>query len=235
MSEKRQGIGVLYIVSTPIGNLKDISLRAIDVLSQVNLIAAEDTRRTQILLKHHQIQAPATSYHDFNKEKKTPQIIERLKAGESVALVSDAGTPGISDPCFHLIREAIRESIPVTAIPGPTAFVSALILSGLPLHRFVFEGFLPTKKGRRTRLLELREEPRTFILYESPYRLVKTLKDIRQIIGERQVAVVKELTKIHETVIRGSVSKVLEDLENLSIKGEWVLVVQGKASVLNAS
>lgn len=223
--------GILYIVSTPIGNLKDITLRAIEVLSRVNLIAAEDTRRTQILLAQYQIQTPTTSYHDHNKEKKAPQIIERLKTGESVALVSDAGTPGISDPCFYLIREALRESIPVTTIPGVTAFVPALILSGLPLHRFVFEGFLPTKKGRRTRLLELGEEPRTFILYESPHRLQKTLNDILEIMGDRNVALAKELTKIHERMIRGSITRVLQELEVVSTKGEWVLVVQGKASV----
>jgi 16S rRNA (cytidine1402-2'-O)-methyltransferase len=228
MSEERPGI--LYIVSTPIGNLKDITLRAIDILSQVNLVAAEDTRRTQILLAHYQIHTPTTSYHDHNKERKTPQIIARLKANESVALVSDAGTPGISDPCFYLIREAIRESITVTTVPGATAFVSALILSGLPLHRFVFEGFLPTKKGRQTRLLELGEERRTFILYESPHRLIRTLTDIREIMGDREVALVKELTKIHENTIRGSISRVLQELELVSTKGEWVLVVQGKTS-----
>lgn len=222
--------GILYIVSTPIGNLKDITLRAIDVLSRASLIAAEDTRRTQILLAQYQIQTPTTSYHDHNKEKKAPQIIERLKSGESVALVSDAGTPGISDPCFYLIREALRESISVTTIPGATAFVPALILSGLPLHRFVFEGFLPTKKGRRTRLLELSGESRTFILYESPHRVQKTLKDILEIMGDRNVALAKELTKIHEKIIRGPVSQVLRELEVISTKGEWVLVVQGKAS-----
>lgn len=219
--------GILYIVSTPIGNLQDISFRAVELLGQVDLIAAEDTRHTQKLLNHYGINTPKTSYHDFNKTQKTPVIIKRLIEGQNVALVSDAGTPGISDPCFYLIREAIREKIQITSVPGPTAFVAALILSGLPLHRFVFEGFLPVKKGRQTRLTELKTEKRTIILYESPHRIMKTLQELRAILGERQVAAIKELTKVHETVIRGEFGEVLEKLSNISLKGEWVLIIEG--------
>lgn len=219
--------GVLYIISTPIGNLKDITYRAIEVLSQVSLIAAEDTRHTQILLTHYQLPVATTSYHEYNKEKKTPWLIQKLKAGESIAVVSDAGTPGISDPCFHLIREALRESIEITTIPGATAFVPALILSGLPLNRFVFEGFLPVKKGRRSRLIELQQESRTIILYEAPHRLAKTLKELFEFLGDRSVAICKELTKVHEKVLRGRLSQVLENLNTVSIKGEWVIVIAG--------
>jgi len=199
----------------------------VEILDRVDLIAAEDTRRAKILLAHYKINTPTTSYYDHNKESKTPFLINRLIEGHSVALISDAGTPGISDPCFYLIREAIKASIEILAIPGPTAFVPALILSGLPLHRFVFEGFLPVKKGRQTRLKELREEPRTIVLYESPHRLIKTLEDLRTAWGNRPVAVIKELTKIHETIIRGPLVEVIEKLKQISTKGEWVIVVAG--------
>ncbi|MBN2093579.1 16S rRNA (cytidine(1402)-2'-O)-methyltransferase [candidate division KSB1 bacterium] len=217
------------MVSTPIGNLKDITFRAIDTLSNVNLIAAEDTRRTQILLNHYQIKTQTTSYHEYNKIQKTPLLIEKLKTGASIALVSDAGTPGISDPCFFLLQEAIKESIPISVIPGPTAFVPALLLAGLPLHRFAFEGFLPLKKGRQTRLKELSQEPRTLIIYEAPHRLKRTLNDLLAILGNRNVALCKELTKIHEMTLRGDLTTILQKLPEISIKGEWVIVVEGAA------
>ncbi len=225
----------LYIVSTPIGNLKDITFRAIEILSSVNLIAAEDTRRTQILLNHYQIKVQTISYHEYNKIQKTPLLIEKLKTGSSIALVSDAGTPGVSDPCFLLIQEAIKESIPITVIPGPTAFVPALLLSGLALHRFVFEGFLPLKKGRQTRLKELSLEPRTLIFYEAPHRLLRTLNDLFTIFGNRKVALCKELTKIHETIFRGDLITIIQKLPEISIKGEWVIVVEGLANSTHKS
>ncbi len=223
---------ILYIVSTPIGNLKDITFRAIEVLSTVELIAAEDTRRTQILLNNYQIKTQTTSYHEYNKIQKTPILIEKLKSGASIALVSDAGTPGISDPCFLLIQEAIKESVPISVIPGPTACVPALLLSGLPIHRFVFEGFLPLKKGRQTRLKELSQEPRTIIIYEAPHRLERTLNDLLAILGNRNVALCKELTKIHEMTLRGNLVTVVQKLHEISIKGEWVIVVDGMAGNL---
>lgn len=215
--------------------MKDITYRAIEVLSNVDLIAAEDTRRTQILLNHYQIKTKTTSYYEYNKIQKTPVLIEKLKSGASIALVSDAGTPGVSDPCFLLIQEAIKESIPISAIPGPTAFIPALLLSGLPLHRFVFEGFLPLKKGRQTRLKELSQETRTLILYEAPHRLIRTLKDIYTFWGNRRVAICKELTKIHESVFRGELTEILKKFPEISIKGEWVIVVEGANGYMTES
>lgn len=220
--------GKLYLVSTPIGNLKDITIRAIEVLSNVDLIAAEDTRRAAILLKHYDITTSTTSYFDFNKEKKTPGLIKKLVQGQSVAVISDAGTPGISDPAFYLAREAIREGIPVEAIPGATAFVPALIISGLPTDRFVFDGFLPTKKGRQKRLQEIAQEKRTIILYESAQRLLKTITDLKQHFGERRIAIVRELTKKFEQVYRGTLEHIDENPDLLKLKGEFVIVVEGK-------
>lgn len=222
--------GTLYIVSTPIGNLKDITLRALEVLSEADLIAAEDTRRTKILLHHYNTKTPTTSYHDFNKQRKTPHLLEKLKGGTSIALVSDAGTPGISDPAFYLIREAIRAEIPIVAVPGSTAFVPALIISGLPTDRFVFEGFLPVKKGRRKRLEELKEERRTLIFYESPQRIERTLADLEAYFGNRRAAVVRELTKKFEEVIRGVLSEVRRKLAEKTPKGEFVIILEGKRS-----
>ncbi len=219
--------GTLYIVSTPIGNLKDISLRALEILAHVDLIAAEDTRTSRILLDAYQIKTPTKSYHDFNKESVTPQLLEKLKSKESIAVISDAGTPGISDPAFYLVREAIKENIKIETIPGATAFVPALILSGLATDRFVFEGFLPPKKGRHTRLEQLAEEPRTIILYESPKRLYRTLVDIHKVIGDRQIAIVRELTKVFEQTIRGPLSELLTDFDKITLKGEIVLVIEG--------
>jgi len=219
--------GVLYLVSTPIGNLRDLSFRALDVLTQVDLIAAEDTRRTRILLEHYTVHTPTTSYFDHNKERKTPLLLNKLRHGVSIALVSDAGTPGISDPAFYLVRAVVEADLTVQAIPGPTAMIAALILSGLATDRFVFEGFLPVKKGRLKRLEALSCEPRTIILYESPQRLMRTLCDIKQHCGSRNVAIAREITKRFEECLRGNVIELIEQLENKKIKGEIVLVVEG--------
>ncbi len=222
--------GTLYLVSTPIGNLKDMSFRAVEILSSVELIAAEDTRHAGILLKHYEIQTPTTSFYDFNKEKKTPVLIHQIKAGESIALISDAGTPGISDPAFYIVREAIKENISIEAIPGATAFVPALIISGLPTDRFVFEGFLPPKKGRQTRLKELAEEKRTIIIYESPKKILKTLSHIREYLGNRRISISRELTKKFEETYHGSLDDVYENPDIIKTKGEFVIVIEGKAS-----
>ncbi|MDZ7270045.1 MAG: 16S rRNA (cytidine(1402)-2'-O)-methyltransferase [candidate division KSB1 bacterium] len=220
--------GVLYVVSTPIGNLRDITLRALDVLGQVDLIAAEDTRRTAVLLAEYGIHTPMTSYHEYNRARKAPQLIARLQSGQSLALVSDAGTPGISDPGAHLVREALANGLRVEAIPGPTALVTALVISGLATDRFAFEGFLPAKKGRTTRLESLREETRTLVLYESPHRLLRTLRDLLRVLGDRQAVMARELTKKFQEVIRGSLSELVSTLERKKVKGEVVLIVAGK-------
>ncbi len=220
--------GTLYLVSTPIGNLKDMSFRAVEILSSVDLIAAEDTRHAGILLKHYEIHTPTTSFFDFNKERKTPGLIQQLKAGKSIALISDAGTPGISDPAFYLVREAIKNNITIEAIPGATAFVPALILSGLPTDRFVFEGFLPPKKGRQTRLKELAEEKRTIILYESPKKILKILTDLHNFLGDRQVCLARELTKKFEQVYRGTLNEFTSNSEIIKQKGEFVIILEGK-------
>ncbi len=220
--------GTLYVVSTPIGNLKDITIRAIEVLSKVDLIAAEDTRHTRILLGHYNIKTPTTSYHDFNKEQKIPYLLGRLKSGDKIAVVSDAGTPGISDPAYRLVRECIEHDVPVETIPGATAFVPALVLSGLPTDRFVFEGFLPPKKKRKKRMEELKDETRTLIFYESPHRISRTLKDLEPYFGDRRAALIREITKKFEEVHRGSFSNLVEKLATITLKGEFVLIVEGK-------
>ena len=220
--------GTLYMVATPIGNLDDISYRAVKILSGVDAIAAEDTRKTRILLHHLNIQKELISYFSYNEEKRTPYLLSRLKEGQSIALVSDAGTPGISDPAFRIIRESIAEGISVKAIPGAAAFLPALIVSGLPIDRFVFEGFLPSKKGRMTRLKELAEERRTVVLYESPHRIMRTLQEIHEHFGEREMSVGRELTKKFEEVIRGKISEVLRALSSHTLKGEFVIVIDGK-------
>jgi 16S rRNA (cytidine1402-2'-O)-methyltransferase len=220
--------GVLYVVSTPIGNLEDITLRALKVLKEVDLVAAEDTRRTGLLLKHYGIKNRLESYHDFNKEKKAPALIEELKSGRSVAVTSDAGTPGVSDPCYLLVKLAIQEKIKVVPIPGASALLSALVVSGLPTDRFAFEGFLPVKPGkRRKRLEELRQEKRTLIFYESPHRLLKTLQDISQILGERRMVVARELTKKFEEIRRGTPEEIKGYFQESKVKGEFVLVIEG--------
>lgn len=219
----------LYIVSTPIGNLADITLRALDVLKKVDLIACEDTRHTGILLAHYNIKNKLTSYYEFNKKERTPEIINLLKQGQSIALVSDAGTPGISDPGFYLIREAIKETLAVIPIPGPSALLSALVVSGLPSDRFVFEGFLPKRDGRkRKKLEELKDEFRTMIFYDSPHRVLYSLQDILEILGDRPMVLVRELTKKFETIMRGSISDIIKEIENKKLKGEIVLVIGGK-------
>jgi len=222
--------GILYIVSTPIGNLEDITLRAIRTLREVRLIAAEDTRRTRILLDAYGIDTPLTSLHDRNELKKSVHLIARLNEGIDIAYVSDAGTPGISDPGYIFVKKAISESIRVIPVPGPVAAVAALNVSGLPMDRFVFFAFLPSRRGKRQQLLEsIKEETKTMVFYESPNRLVAALQDISEILGDRQIAVSRELTKIYEETLRGTVSEVSESLSGKKIKGEITLVISGAA------
>ena len=219
---------MLYIVSTPIGNLKDITLRALETLKSVDLIAAEDTRHTGILTKHYDIQTPLTSCFEHNQVKKGEYLVGLLKEGKNIALVTDAGTPGISDPGFHLIRLAQENDIPITAIPGATAMITALTLSGLPSHSFIFEGFLPVKPmARRKKLAEFKEEKRTVIFYESPYRITKTLKDIEEILDNPYVVCGRELTKKFEEVRKGPCREVLDHFLKKTPKGEFVLLLGG--------
>ncbi len=221
--------GVLYLVSTPIGNLADITLRALEVLKSADLIAAEDTRHTGLLLSHYNLKGNLTSYHDFNQRSKAPRLIASLLSGKNIAVVSDAGTPGISDPAYNLVNLAIQNDIQIVPIPGPAAFVPALIVSGLPADRFVFEGFLPIKSGRRKKRLEvLREEQRTILLYESPHRLLRALTELSEVLGDRKISVSRELTKKFEETVRGRISEVRNYFESKSIKGEFVLVVEGR-------
>ena len=220
--------GTLYLVATPIGNLDDITFRAVKILSSVDLIAAEDTRKTKILLDHCSISKPMLSYYSYNERQRSEQLIERLLQGQSVALVSDAGTPGISDPAFWIVQSALGRGIPIVAIPGATAFISALIVSGLPTDRFVFEGFLPQKKGRKTKLESLRSEARTIIIYESPHRILKTLGEIHSYFGNRRVVVARELTKKFEEIVRGPVQSVLSDLSKKPPRGEYVVIIEGR-------
>lgn len=219
----------LYVVPTPIGNLEDMTLRAIKVLNQVDLILAEDTRTSGKLLKHFEIATQMQSFHMHNEHKVLHRIIDRLKSGETMALISDAGTPAISDPGFLLTRACIQNDIEIECLPGATAFVPALVNSGLPNDKFVFEGFLPVKKGRQTRLVFLSEETRTMIFYESPHKLLKTLGHFSEYFGEdRPVSVSREITKLYEETIRGSMKEVIMHFENKAPKGEFVLVVGGK-------
>ena len=217
-------MGILYIVPTPVGNLEDMTLRAIRLLKEVDLILAEDTRTSGILLKHFDIRNSLMSHHKFNEHGTSAAVVSRLLAGENVALISDAGTPGISDPGFFLVREAVKAGVEVQCLPGATAFVPALVSSGLPCDRFVFEGFLPQKKGRKTRLEELAVETRTMIFYESPYRLVKTLQQFAEVYGaERQVSVCREISKVHEESVRGTLAEVIAHFTETEPKGEIVL------------
>lgn len=220
---------MLYVVPTPIGNLKDITLRALDVLKEVDVILAEDTRNTARLLNHYKIQKPLSPYHQHNEHKILQHLIAQLLAGKKMAVVTDAGTPGISDPAFLLVRECIKNEIRVETLPGATAFVPALINSGMVTNRFVFEGFLPLKKGRHTLLTQLAEEERTLILYESPMRLLKTLEDLVQYFGsDRRCCVSRELTKMFEENARGTLQEVLEHFRQKTVKGEIVIIIQGK-------
>jgi len=227
MNNSSASSGVLYLVATPIGNLEDITYRAVKVLSSVDLIAAEDTRKTKILLNHYGITKPMMSYYSYNEKTRAPQLIEKLIAGQSIALVSDAGTPGISDPAFHIVQQALENRISIIPIPGPTAFISALIASGLPTDRFVFEGFLPLKKGRKTKFESLKTESRTMVLYESPHRIRKILADIYNIFGNRNVVVARELTKKFEEIVRGPIQSVLVEMEKKEPRGEYVVIIEG--------
>lgn len=221
-------MGTLYLVPTPVGNLEDITFRALTVLKAADLILAEDTRTSGILLKHFEIKKPMLSYHKFNEHQTVDRVVERLKGGETVAVVSDAGTPGISDPGFLVAREAIRAGIEVITLPGATAFVPALVSSGLPCDKFCFEGFLPQKKGRQTRLNALQEETRTIIFYESPHRIVKTLEQFMEVFGaERPVSVCREISKIHEESVRGTVEEVLAHFKANEPRGEFVIILGG--------
>lgn len=221
--------GKLYIVSTPIGNLEDITLRALRILKEVGIVAAEDTRHTRHLFNHYQITTTLTSYHDFNKEEKAELLIARMKDGIDVALVSDAGTPGISDPGYLLIKRSIEEGIDIVSIPGPSSPIAALSVSGLPTDAFIFEGFLPRKKGQRAKKLEaLKDDPRTIILFESPHRILRTLEELESTMGDRRVAVVREITKIYEEAIRGTASEVKKKMINKRVRGEITLVIEGK-------
>lgn len=223
--------GVLYIVSTPIGNLDDITLRAIKVLGGVDLIAAEDTRKTKFLLDHLSITKPLLSYYSYNEARRVTDLIKLLREGKSVAVVTDAGTPGISDPAYVLIVDAIRNGVRVIPIPGASAMLPALIVSGLPTNRFVFEGFLPVKKGRKSTFERLRSEERTIVIYESPFRIIKTVEEALEHFGKgRRMAVVREITKKFEETIRGTGAEILEQLKKKAPRGEYVLVVEGAQS-----
>lgn len=222
-------MGMLYVVPTPVGNLEDMTFRAIRVLKEADLILAEDTRTSGILLKHFEIKNAMQSHHKFNEHQAVESVVNRIKGGETVALISDAGTPGISDPGFLLVRECVRNGIEVQCLPGATAFVPALVDSGLPDEKFCFEGFLPQKKGRMTRLNSLAEETRTMIFYESPYRLVKTLTQFAELFGEeRQVSVCREISKIHEESVRGTLAEVIAHFTVAEPKGEIVIILAGK-------
>ena len=222
-------MGKLYVVPTPVGNLEDITLRALRMLREADLVLAEDTRTTGILLHHYDIKAPMHAHHKFNEHQTVGAIVNRIQGGETVALVSDAGTPGISDPGFLVVRECVRAGIEVECLPGPTAFVPALVASGLPCDRFCFEGFLPQKKGRASRLQALADEGRTMVIYESPYRLLKTLTQLAELLGgERPAAVAREISKVHEETVRGTLADLVDHFTATDPRGEIVIVVAGK-------
>ncbi|MBS1437109.1 MAG: 16S rRNA (cytidine(1402)-2'-O)-methyltransferase [Bacteroides sp.] len=222
-------MGKLYVVPTPVGNMEDMTFRAIRILKEADLILAEDTRTSGILLKHYEIKNAMQSHHKFNEHQTVESIVNRIKGGQTVALISDAGTPGISDPGFLVVRECVRNGIEVQCLPGATAFVPALVSSGLPDERFCFEGFLPQKKGRMTRLNALKEETRTMIFYESPYRLLKTLTQFAEIFGaDRPVSVCREISKIHEESVRGTLQEVIAHFTKTEPRGEIVIILGGK-------
>lgn len=228
--------GKLFIVPTPVGNLADMTFRAVDVLKSVDLILAEDTRTSSFLLKHYDIHTPMRSHHKFNEHAEVPRILEKLEGGENIALITDAGTPGISDPGFLIARECREKGFDVECLPGATAFVPALIASGLPSDRFTFEGFLPPKKGRKTRLGELAEENKTVIIYESPLRLEKTLKELGEFFGsDREACVCREISKMHESYTKGSLQTLSEHFSQNKPKGEIVIVIEGKKSKKSSS
>jgi 16S rRNA (cytidine1402-2'-O)-methyltransferase len=220
---------VIYLIPTPIGNLEDITLRAIRLLKEVDLILAEDTRVSSKLLKHFEIDTPYQSFHMHNEHKKVQSVLNQLKGGKRIALISDAGTPGISDPGFLVVREALKEGVEVQCLPGPTALIPALVQSGIPCDRFIFEGFLPPKKGRQTRLEQMAQEERTQVFYESPHKLLKTLDQLRIHFGaDRSLAVVREISKLYESTFRGTIEEGLQFFQSHPPKGEFVIVVAGK-------
>lgn len=222
-------MGMLYIVPTPVGNMEDITLRALRILKEADLVLAEDTRTSGVLLKHYDIKNHLIAHHKFNEHGATAGVVERLKSGQTVALISDAGTPGISDPGFYLARETARAGITVQTLPGATACIPAIVSSGLPCDRFCFEGFLPQKKGRLSHLESLKDETRTMIFYESPYRVLKTLQQFRDIFGgERQVSVAREISKLHEEHVRGTLDEAVAHFEETEPRGEFVIVLAGK-------
>ena len=223
-------MAILYLVPTPIGNLEDITYRAINALKSIDAILCEDTRTSGKLLKHYSIKKPLIAYHQHNEHKVTAKLIERLKNGEHFALITDAGSPGISDPGYHLVKHCIESDISVQSLPGATALIPALTNSGLPSDRFVFEGFLPQKKGRQTRLKFLAEESRTMVFYESPHRLIKALTQFKAFFGSRHAVVCRELTKMHEETIRGNFDELITYYENHTLKGEIVIIVEGNKS-----
>jgi len=226
--KKNKFEGILYICGTPIGNLEDITLRALDILKKVELIAAEDTRHTKKLLNYYQINTPVTSYYEYNKFKKAPYLIEKIKSGQKIALVSDAGMPGISDPGYVLINLALKNNVKVIPIPGVSALTTALVVSGLPTDKFIFEGFLPRKSTERKKYFKnIENEERTIIFYEAPHRLKRALKDMLDIWGDREITVARELTKSYEEMLRGKLSEVINEINRREIKGEITLVVQG--------
>ena len=229
-------LGILYIVATPIGNLEDITLRALRVLKEVAVVAAEDTRHTQILLSHYDIHTPLTSYHEHNEKTKSQELVTRLARGQNVALVSDAGTPAISDPGFRLVVRAIRAGVRIIPVPGASALTAVLSASGLPTDRFVFEGFLPARKTqRRERLQTLRDETRTLIFFEAPHRLKDTLGDIRELLGNREAVLAREVSKIHEEFLRGPVSELVRALGSDAIRGEVTLIISGSSGLPGVS
>ena len=229
-------MGILYLVPTPVGNMEDVTLRAIRILKEADLVLCEDTRTSGILLKHFEIKNHLMSHHKFNEHSTSAGIVDRLKAGETVALISDAGTPGISDPGFFLAREAVACGVTVQTLPGATAFVPALVSSGLPCDRFCFEGFLPQKKGRKTHLESLAEETRTMIFYESPYRVVKTLEQFAEVFGaERQASCCRAISKVHEESVRGTLAELTAHFKETEPRGEFVIVVAGKERVKSSS
>lgn len=225
-------MGKLYIVPTPVGNLDDFTFRAIKVLKMVDMVLAEDTRTSSVLMKHYDIHTPLKSHHKFNEHQQVANVVERLQAGMDIALISDAGTPGISDPGFLLSRECARAGIEVETLPGPTAFVPALVDSGLPCDRFCFEGFLPQKKGRMSRLQALKDEERTVVLYESPYRIVKLLEQVIEVMGEeRPMSITREISKVHEETVRGTAGELLAHFRENEPKGEFVVLIGGASNL----
>lgn len=222
-------MGILYLVPTPVGNMEDMTLRAIRILKEADLVLAEDTRTSGILLKHFEIKNQLMSHHKFNEHGTSAGIVERLRAGATIALISDAGTPGISDPGFYLVREAVNAGVEVQCLPGATAIIPALVASGLPCDRFCFEGFLPQKKGRQSRIKALADEQRTMVFYESPYRVLKLLEQLAEVFGgDRQVSACREISKVHEESVRGTLDEVIAHFKEHEPRGEFVVVVAGK-------